>query len=188
MKKKLLPAKTVNRLDLVTLALYAKIWELIKQGRSCYQIGVELEMSTQSVLDIKTQCMQEFTEEINSGVESQMKIDLARLDDMIAHLYPIAKAVRVEVGRHTTKGEPYTDEEWKYSAAAVDGIFKAIKLRSELLGYQKMGDTGPSQINNNTLIWMKSKDEMDFVEKIVKSQPKEITEPESVNLNMELDL
>jgi hypothetical protein len=157
--------------DLESLAVAAQIWRLLQDGYSCYEVAIQLGMETHKVKKLKEQCMEEFCDDIQSGVATERQLDLARLNDLWKHYSRIAKAVEVPVEKENGKGETYTEDEWSYSAKAGDLCLRILEARSKIFGYAKPELSSQGVTNNHLLVWLKS--EIPTIENMVSSMPEE---------------
>jgi lambda repressor-like predicted transcriptional regulator len=102
----------------------AKVWELRKAGYSLRAIANELGVSHETIRQDMAQTMAQVHALNLAGATEYREIELARLDDIIARLYPLVFPPKHPI----TKIIPPPD------LAAVDRYYKAVDMRAKLLG------------------------------------------------------
>ena len=142
----------------------------IRIGKSHYTIAIEMGIPTHRVRTIAKKCMEEFTEDIQSAVASERAADLVKIDAIIEQFMPIAQSTTVDVQKVTSRGESYTDSEWKHCVSAGELVLKALEARAKLFGYQKVE---APVTNNYNHAFFSAGSSADVISKLCDSQPSE---------------
>jgi hypothetical protein len=148
----------------------------IRLGKSHYTIAIEMGIPTHKVRTIAKRCMEEFCEDIQSTVASERAADLVKIDALIEQFMPIAQSTTVDVQKVTSRGESYTDSEWKHCVSAGELVLKALEARAKLFGYQKVE---APVTNNYNHAFFTAGPSADVISKICDGQPSEIQETSS---------
>lgn len=165
--------------DLKKLEQAHTIMGHIRLGKSHYTIALEMGISTQKVRSISKQCMEEFTEDIQSAVASARSEILIQIAAVIEQFMPIAQSTYVDELRISARGEPFTAQEWKHSIAAGELVLKALGERAKLMGCTKVEQQVTN--NHNSAFFMAGDD---MISKLVASQPQEVFSESSKEIDV----
>ena len=96
----------------------AKVWELRKAGYSLRRIAEQLGVSHETIRTDMTETMAQVKELNLAGATEYRELELARLDEITARLYPLV----------------FPPNGLVPDLAAVDRYYKAVDMRAKLLG------------------------------------------------------
>jgi hypothetical protein len=142
------------------------IWQLRVAGLSLYDIAKKCNLTITNVRNILDECRKEFRGSLKNIVEEEMHLDLARCDEIIAIHQPVSQMQSVMVQRMNSKGESYTDDEWKYPMESTKLVLAAIKLRGEILGYKK-DNPAEKGMDSDSILWVRRAAEA----KVIQAEP-----------------
>lgn len=164
------------------LEQWHQIWNARVSGLSPYKIAMQFDLTVQQVNNVLSDFRKQYIEERDQGVEQELQLDLERCNNLIAIYTPVAEAMTVMVQKTNSQGESYTEDEWIYPLHAGKMILSAIKMRSQLMGYDSEKSSAKASQSD---LWLRRSEEARVVNNQVKVKPVDQSAEDPLDLSFD---
>jgi methylthioribose-1-phosphate isomerase len=154
------------------LELARKVWQMRVEGAGAYEISQALAVHVNTVKSLLTRYESEVLGEIKENVETSRSLAIQRYEQVLTCYVEVMKAGKVQVSKTNSRGETYTDEDWRYCLQAGHLVLKAIEGIAKLRGLcDPPPEAESAKLNDKMMLFIK--DVMPSVKRIVDAQPLE---------------